>query len=434
MPAKPPLTSEPSTPESDVRRLRRAVKELSILNDLARDIGASLDSRHITNTIIRRSLRAIGAEQGVIALVNRRGDGEMETLVRTLVGPGTGQALHVQESLLGWMQINKKALLVNSPREDPRFPGVRWDESISSLLCVPLLVKSELTGVLIVFNKRGTGGFNEDDQRLLSIVAAQSAQVVESARLHEEEATLRRFQDELAVASKIQIGLLPKEMPVIPGYDISGRNTPAEAIGGDYFDFIGLDDGRLAVCVADVSGKGLSASLLMANLQATVRSQALLRLPPAECLEHSNTLLSHSTDLHRFATCFYAVLDPERNEVRYSNAGQDPPLLFSTNGGIRRLEAGGLILGFLEHVEYQEEVVRLDPGDVLVMYSDGITDAEDEQGRPFGEQRLCDVVQAHLAEPADRAVESILHTVRAHAGDHGQPDDMTVVVVRRECA
>jgi len=432
--AEPTQTSGPSTPKDDVRRLRRAVKELSILNDLARDISASLDSQHIMNTIIRRSLRAIGAEQGVIALLDRRGDGGMETLVRTLVGPSTGQALHVQESLLGWMQLNKKLLLLNHPREDPRFPGVRWDESVSSLLCVPLLVKSELTGVLIVFNKRGTGGFNEDDQRLLSIVAAQSAQVVESARLHEEEATLRRFQDELALASEIQLGLLPKAMPVVPGYDVSGRNTPAEEIGGDYFDFIGLDDGRLAVCVADVSGKGLSASLLMANLQATIRAQALMQLSPGKCLEHSNTLLSKSTDLHTFATCFYAVLDAEGNEVRYSNAGHDPPLLFSANGGTARLSAGGLVLGFLERAEYKEEVVRLDPGDILVMYSDGVTDAEDDQGRPFGEQRLCDVVRAHSAEPADRAVESILEAVRVHAGGHGQLDDVTVVVVRRERA
>lgn len=434
MPANPPLTSKPPTPESDVRRLRRAVKELSILNDLARDIGASLDSRHITNTIIRRSLRAIGAEQGVIALVDRRGSGSMETLVRTLVGPSTGQALHVQESLLGWMQINKKPLLVNRPREDPRFPGVRWDESVNSFLCVPLLVKSELTGVLIMFNKRGTVGFNEDDQRLLSIVAAQSAQIVESARLHEDEATLRRFQDELALASKIQLELLPKAMPVVPCYDIAGSATPAEAIGGDYFDFIGVDDGKLAICIADISGKGLSAALLMANLQATIRAQTLMRLPPGECLRHSNTLLSRSTELHKFATCFYAVLEAEGNEVRYSNAGHDPPLLFSMNGGTARLRTGGLVLGFLEHVEYQEEVIRMDPGDVLVMYSDGITEAEDDQGRQFGEQRLCDVVRAHLAEPAYRTVESILDAVHAHAGDHGQPDDMTVVVVRRECA
>ena len=304
MPAEPTVKSETSTPEDDVSRLRRAVKELSILNDLARDIGASLDSQHITNTIIRRSLRAIGAEQGVIALLDRRGDGGMETLVRTLIGPSTGQALHVQDSLLGWMQINQMPLLVNHPREDPRFPGVRWDESINSLLCVPLLVKSELTGVLIVFNKSGMGGFNEDDQRLLSILAAQSAQVVESARLHEEEATLRRFQDELVLASEIQVGLLPKVMPSVPGYDIAGKNTPAEAIGGDYFDFIGLGDGGLAICVADVSGKGLFASLLMANLQATVRAQALMQVSPGKCLEHANTLLSKSTDSHRFATCF----------------------------------------------------------------------------------------------------------------------------------
>jgi serine phosphatase RsbU (regulator of sigma subunit) len=434
VPTEPTPTSELWAPEDDVGRLRRAVKELSILNDLARDISISLDSQHITNTIIHRSLRAIGAEQGVIALLDRRGDGGMETLVRTLVGPSTGQALHVQESLLGWMQLNKRPLLVNNPHEDPRFPGVRWDESISSLLCVPLLVKSELTGVLIVFNKTGTGGFNEDDQRLLSILAAQSAQVVESARLREEEATLRRFQDELELASDIQLGLLPKTMPVLPDFDIAGRNTPAEAIGGDYFDFIELGDGRLAICIADVSGKGLSASLLMANLQATVRAQALMQLSPGRCLRHSNTLLCKSTDLHKFATCFYAVLAPENGEVRYSNAGHDPPLLLSSGGETSHLDSGGVVLGFLEHTDYEEEVVWLNPGDTLVMYSDGVTDAEDEHGHQFGERRLCDVVRKHSVEPSARVVESVMEAVRVHAGDQGQSDDVTVVVVRRQGA
>jgi sigma-B regulation protein RsbU (phosphoserine phosphatase) len=423
-----------ATQEDDISRLRRAVRELSILNDLARDIGASLDSQHITNTIVKRSLRAIGAEQGVISLVDRRGDGQMQTLVRTVVGPGTGQALHVEESLLGWMQLNKRPLLLNRPREDARFSGVKWDDSIRTLLCVPLLVKSELTGVLILFNKRRTEGFNEDDQRLLSILAAQSAQVVESARLHEEEVTLRRLEDELALASEIQIGLLPESRPVLKGYDIAGKNIPAETIGGDYFDFIRLGGESLAVCVADVSGKGLSASLLMANLQATIRAQALMQLSPGKCLEHSNTLLSRSTDLHKFATCFYAALDPSANVVSYSNAGHDPPLLVRRNGETERLTAGGLVLGFTEGVRYEESVADFKPGDLLIMYSDGITDAEDAQGRPFGEERLQDVVREHAAGPADSIVDGIMAAVRAHSCEHGQTDDMTAVVVKRDCA
>jgi phosphoserine phosphatase RsbU/P len=434
VPADTPLVPETSTPEDDVKRLRRAVRELSILNDLARDIGASLDSQHVTSTIIRRSLRAIGAEQGVIALVNRNEAGKMETLVRTVAGAATGQALHVQESLLGWMQMNKRPLLVNSPRDDERFPGVRWDESVRSLLCAPLLVKSELIGVLILFNKRGSGGFNEDDQRLLSILAAQSAQVVESARLHEEEARLRRFQEELRLASEIQLGLLPKSVPAIEGYDVAGRNIPAETVGGDYYDFIELGDGRVALCVADVSGKGLSASLLMANLQATIRAQTLLQLSPARCLEHSNALLARSTDLHTFATCFYAVLDPVHNELSYCNAGQDPPLLVSVQGEITHLATGGLVLGFMDGAEYEEETVPLNAGDVLILYSDGITDAEDPAGLPFGERRLLEAVRERSALEAGPVIDGILSAVGEHDGGQGRPDDMTIVVIKRKPA
>jgi sigma-B regulation protein RsbU (phosphoserine phosphatase) len=329
MPRDPVTASGTRAGGSDVKKLRRAVRELSILNDLASEIGASLDSEHITSTIVRRSVRAVGAEQGIVILHDRFGEKDMRTLTRTFAGHATGAALHIEESLLGWMQINKRPLLLNRPREDERFTGVAWDDAIRSLLCVPLLVKSELIGVLAVFNRRGSSGFDEDDQRLLTILAAQSAQIVENARLHEHEEALLRMQEELRLASEIQLGLLPNEAPVVPGYDF----TP-------------LDRGRLAICLGDVSGKGLSAALLMASLQTAIRAQILLDLPPGQCLANSNTLLARSTDPHRFATCFFAVLDPHQHRVLYSSAGHDPPLLLSSAGRAERLETAGLVLGF----------------------------------------------------------------------------------------
>ncbi len=431
VPAGTPNLTPPAT-QDDVQRLRRAVQELSILNDLAREIGASLDSREITTAIVQRSLRAVRAEQGCITLVDRSSETDMRTLVRTMVGTKTGQALHVEESLLGWMLVNKLPLLVNAPREDPRFPGVKWDASVHSLLCVPLLVKSELTGVLTLFNKRGSGGFTEDDQRLLSIVASQSAQVVENARLREEEEALRRMREELRLASEIQMRLLPKTAPELAGYDIAGISVPAEAVGGDYFDFIGVDEGHLAVCLGDVSGKGLSAALLMANLQATVRTQTLLRVPPARCLGHSNALLSRSIDPNKFVTCFYAVLDAGRSEVRYSNAGHEPPILLSRSGQVTRLGTGGTVLGFLDAVVYEEASVRMEPGDLLAIYSDGISDAVNDADVPFGEERLTSLLASLRTEPAGRVLELTLDAVRGHVGAQDQQDDMTLVVVRRD--
>jgi serine phosphatase RsbU (regulator of sigma subunit) len=434
VPEEIPNPAQPPATQDDIQRLRRAVLELSTLNDLALEISASHDFRHITSAIVHRSIRAVRAEQGVITLVDRSSDTDMRTLVRTMAGARTGQALHVDESLLGWMQINKRPLLINAPREDPRFEGVRWGATVRSLLCVPLLVKSELTGVLTVFNKRGADGFSDDDQRLLSIVASQSAQVVENARLREDEETLRRMREELRLASEIQLGLLPKCAPVLPGYDIAGVSVPAEEVGGDYFDFIPVDERRLALCLGDVSGKGLSAALLMSNLQATVRAQTLLGIPPGDCLGHSNTLLARTTEPNKFATCFYAVLDSELHEIRYSNAGHEPPFLLARSGRTARLDKGGVVLGFLDAARYEEAITRLDPGDLLAIYSDGVTDAANEDDEPFGEERLRAVLESAGNASAQNALETILNTVRAHAGARGPQDDMTLVLVRRNAS
>jgi len=417
--------------EDENRRLRRAVRELSVLNDLASAIGASLDSEHIVNTIISRCLRAVRAEQGVITLVDRQGDRDMRTLVRTSAGVQGQRSLHVEEAILGWMLINKKPLLLNDPRSDERFRGVRWDESVRSLLCVPLLVKSELTGVLAVFNKRGSWGFNEDDQRVLSILASQSAQVVETARLYEKEQSLRRIQEELRLAREIQQRLLPKAPPEVPGYDIAAASWPAETVGGDYFDLIVQEGGGLAVCLGDVSGKGLLAAMLMANLQATIRTQALMRASPERCLEHSNRLLWQSTEPHKFVTLFYGILDTESGDLRYSNAGHDRPLLLSDRGRLTCLEEGGLVLGFVESTQYREGVVRMTPGSMLVVYSDGVTDATNEHDEEFGVERLKRVLVESAGESAASVSEAVLEAVRGHAAAAEQSDDITLVVLKR---
>ncbi len=417
--------------EEENRHLKRAIEELSILNDLGRAISASLDSQEIMQTIIRRSLRAVSAEQGVITLVDERASQPMKTLVRTTVSSSEHEQFQLNQALLGWMYLNKKPLLLNKPLEDERFRGVRWEGSIRSLLCAPLIVKSDLKGVLTAFNKRNEDGFSDEDLRLLAIIAAQSSQVIEHARLYEEEKAFLAMQEEVRLASKIQSDLLPKAAPALPGYEIAGRSIPAQVVGGDYFDFITLDQDRLAICLGDVTGKGLPASLLMANLQATLRGQSFVCPSPNECLTRSNRLLYHSTSPEKFATLFYAHLDSRNHTLSYSNAGHDFPFLFSGRETPDRLKAGGVMLGAFEEFPFEQGSVPLKQGDVLVISSDGISEAMNSNLEQFGEERLQSVILKHRGDPPSVLIDKIIGAVRSHAGNQPQSDDMTLIVVKR---
>jgi len=382
-------------------------------------------------TIVQRSLHAVQAEQGVITLVGSDPVSDTTTLIRTQLSTSEHPKFHLDRALLGWMYLNTKPLLVNDPQHDERFRGVHFDASIRSILCVPLVVKSALKGVLTAYNKKDQQGFTPEDERLLAIIAAQSAQVVENARLYEEERLYIKMKEELRLASRIQSDLLPKERPQIPGYDIAATTIPAEQVGGDYYDFICCHQNRLVVCLGDVSGKGLPASLLMANLQATLRGQALLTPIPKECLARANRLLFNSTSPEKFATLFYAVLDLERQSFCYSNAGHERPMLVKANGEALRLCTGGLPLGMVDEWVYEDECVDFHSGDLLVVFSDGIGETVDEQGEHFGDERALEVVKANAHLSAGGLMERILDAVRTYSGNSLQSDDRTLVVVKR---
>jgi phosphoserine phosphatase RsbU/P len=417
--------------EDENRRLKRAVEELSILNDLARAIGASLNTQEIIQTIVRRSLRAISVEQGVITLVEEQSNQSMKTLVRTMASSKEQEHFHFNQALLGWMHLNKKPLVINDPKTDERFRGIPWDDSIHSLLAVPMMAKSELRGVLTVYNKKDEKPFTEDDQRLLAIIAGQSGQVVENARLYEKEKTLVKMQEEVRLAARIQTELLPKTPPSVAGYDLIGRTIPAQEVGGDYFDFIPVDNNRIAFCLGDVTGKGLPASLLMANLQATLRGQTLTSGSPKTCLERSNQLLYQSTSPEKFATLFYAILDLKNHQIHYSNAGHDNPYLCSAHAATKRLKIGGIPLGMLPDFSFEQECVPLEDDSILVAYSDGVTEAMNAQEEMFGEERIAAVIDQNKHASATEIIDHLVSAVKTFAAGHPQSDDITVVVMRR---
>jgi len=418
--------------EDENKQLKRAVEELSILNDLSRAIGASVDSQDIIRKIVDRSMRAVQAEQTVVTLVDTDSSEPMKTLVRAMTSSSEHPQYHLNENLLGWMHLYKKPLLTNAPTDDERFKGLKWDQTINSILCVPLMVKSELRGVITSYNKKGDAGFTQEDQRLLAIIAGQSAQIIENARLYEEEKAFLSMKEQVRLAYQIQIDLLPKSQPDVAGYDIAARSIPAQMVGGDYFDFINVENGSLAICLGDVSGKGLPASLLMANLQATLRGQTLVSAPANESVLRSNKLIFQSTDPEKFATLFYGVLDTNTHELSYCNAGHEIPFVFRGDGDPARLETGGMALGVMDEFPYQADTVSLNKGDLLVVYSDGIPDATNEFDHPFGEDKLISLIRQLRDRPVVSIIDGIIDAVKDHEGKTEQLDDLTLVVVKRE--
>lgn len=424
-------TSQPTEViQDEVRRLRRAVEELSILNDIARAISASLNAEEIMQALIRKSIRAVNAEQGVITLVEEE-QKSMKTLIRTMVSTAGAPAFHMHQALIGWMHLNKKPLSVDEPANDSRFRGVQWDANIKTVLCVPLIVKSELRGVLTVYNKKDGQSFTTEDQRLLAIIAAQSAQVVENARLIEEEKLYIKMQQEVGLAAKIQLDLLPRNNPGLHGYDIYARTIAAQSIGGDYFDFIPMSDGRMALCLGDVSGKGLPASLLMANLQATLRGQTLVAQQPSECLLRSNKLLFESTSPEKFATLFYGMIDVKHHSIHYSNAGHDWPFHIGKDNSIQRLKVGGLMIGLIQQATYEDQEIPIQVGDILVIQSDGVSEAMNSSNVQFGEERLQNLLIENRDRSAEEIIDIVIKEVRKHAGAHPQSDDITMMVIKR---
>ena len=415
--------------EEEVGRLRRALEELSILNDLARAISTSFDTEKIVSAVIRRSVKAIGADQASITMVNQDEMVPDGTIIH--IQDKEDEHYHLTRNLLGCMCHERRPLLINDVKNDPRLRGVKLSEGIHNMLCVPLVAGKGLIGVLSAYNKVGSEGFNEDDQRLLAIIAAQSAQVIERARLLEEEKATERLREDVRMAEKIQIGLLPDKSPEVTGYDMAGTSDPARQVGGDYFDFISLSDQRWAIALGDVSGKGVPASLLMANLQATLRGQAFQDGSCHHCMAWCNRLLFHSTPLDKFATLFYSVLDTRSHVMTYCNAGHEHPFLFTQGGEIKRLATGGLAVGILEEFKYQDDIIHFQAGDILVIFSDGVTDIVNENDEPFGEERL----EKLLGEVKDLTATDMIAAVRKDLADHAGKmppfDDVTLMVVKR---
>ena len=414
-------------------RLRAAVEELSILNDIATAISSTQSLEKIVDLIVHKCVKYLRVEQGAVMLLNEKDiNNPFHTMIRKQDSVISSLPYRLDAQLTGWMMKNKAPLLVNDLQTDPRFK-LSPDEkvTIKSLLGVPFMLKGRMTGIINVFNKRDDSGFTQNDQRLLSIIAAQSAQIIENARLYLEEQALQHIQEEMRVARNIQENLLPKEVPVTEAYQFAGKSIPAKEVGGDYYDFISLKDGRIAFCLGDISGKGIPASLLMANLQASLRGQALIGSECKNSVAFANNILYHNTDPTRYATLFYSILNKEEHNITYCNAGHNSPYVFSPSGESKRLCEGGIVVGMFPDYQYEEKSVVINKDDVFVLYSDGVTEAMNFRDEEYGEERLENSIRKNMHLAAGEIIKAIFKDVEDFTSGAPQSDDITMVIVKR---
>jgi len=416
--------------EKEILKLQRAVGELSILNEIAVAISSTMKVEEITKLIISKCVKRIGVEQGAVTILKEDQAEPLKTFVRVMDDKLENIPYRLGMSLTGWMLKNQKPLLINNITTDERFSGISLETGkIKSVLSVPLKVKNKMIGLISLFNKRGEG-FTPEDQRLLSIIAIQSAQTIENARLYEEERKLLALEEDLKIARHIQQSLLPKENPTIEGIEIFGLSIPAKQVGGDYYDFIQIDAYHLGIAIADVSGKGTPAALLMANLQAGLRGQALITPSVKETVTKVNFMLSRFIDIDKFVTLFYGILDIKNKTLTYTNAGHNFPFLLARDGNLRKLEKGGIILGMLDSFVYEEETVQLNPHDLMLLYTDGLTEAMNQRDEMFEEERLLRLLKDNQEISAEKLSQKIVDSVLSFQGNLPQGDDMTLVLVK----
>jgi sigma-B regulation protein RsbU (phosphoserine phosphatase) len=310
--------------------------------------------------------------------------------------------------------------------------------TLGSELLLPLAVRDKLLGFISLGPKKSEEPYTGSDVRLLKSVAAQTGMALENANLMREIATevshRERLNREVEIAREVQERLFPQKLPAVAGLDYAGHCRPALGVGGDYYDFLGLPQGHLGVAIGDVSGKGIAAALMMASLQASLRSEAT-RAPEnlAVAVANINRLVYEASSENRYATFFYGQYDPATHKFDYVNAGHNPPMLFHRRDGrwtVSRLDIGGTVVGLLESFPYQQGRVALAPGDLLVAYTDGISEAMNSADEEWGEEQMMETVKGCDGLGAHDILERVFSAADQFVAGAKQNDDMTLVVMR----
>jgi serine phosphatase RsbU (regulator of sigma subunit) len=402
--------------------------ESQLLAEVSADVGKSLSRDEALERILKNLQRLVNYDAAAIFLV----DGKASTITSLLhTGyPRSAQdkiQVHLDEGLVGQAARTKSGFIVSDVRANPQYANVR--ARTRSEMVAPMILRGQVLGVFNLESDRADA-YTEDDLRLLEAFAAEAAVAIDRAQLFEERKVKLEMEEELRLARTVQEFFAPKKSLVSGNYRIAGANFPSLEVSGDYYDFFPAMNRLVGFCIADVAGKGMPASLIMAGFRATLRTVAPFSASARQMVLRLNQILLDTVRPQDFVTTFVGVLNPDTGELSYCNAGHNPPVIISSNGVVRRLEVGGPVLGILSDVEWQEGRLRLQSDEVLVCYTDGATEATNGT-EEYGEARFIEAVRENMSLTPYKLCTALFASLRAFTGDTPQHDDTTYLAVKR---
>jgi len=405
--------------------VRTRLVELESLYDLGLSLGGQLEVSALADEVLFRSISLTDAGKGTLVLFHEDG--------RLLLERSLGEQLLPAELFATWELPEGDAVINNAAASVPT-AGVRLASCVKCL-AVPISVGGRRLGVLAVADKESRDGsvldFTPADARLLSLFANQAAAAIETARLHRAAIEKERIERELELAAAIQREILPRSLPEVAGVELAAASLPTRQVGGDYYDLFPLSRGRLGFLVADVSGKGIPAALLVSTVHAAVHLQIDEAKTVVELVERIDRHLRRYAATRKFLTLFFGLIEPSEGRLTYVSAGHNPALLIRGAGRIETLGSTGVPVGMFPDAAWKEVTVALSAGDLLCVFTDGLTEAVNTREEEFGLDRLSAVVAAGLRKPLPEVADRVFADVADFAREMPQYDDQTLLLVRR---
>ncbi|MEW6368078.1 MAG: SpoIIE family protein phosphatase [Acidobacteriota bacterium] len=411
--------------------LRKYVQRLSLLNEVHHALARPITLDELLGLILDRVFDHLRPEKGTIFL---KATGDEYYCAASRSVDAREQDRHPSRSLIREVVEKGMAALVLDVQMDERFSAAASIQTagVRSLIAAPLLDSEGALGMIVLSSKIAVKQFTEEDMELLVSLASVAALRIRNVALAEEAAERRRLQEEVALARSIQLALLPAKLPPVPGYEVYGGNLPSRGVSGDYFQVVERKEGsECVVWVADVSGKGIAAAMLMASLEALSAGPIQEGLAPNEICNRVCRLLARRTLPEKYVTAFIAALDVASGTLTYANAGHCQALVVRHSGDAEWLGPTGIPLAVLPEWDYASAEIGLAPGELLVLYTDGVTEALSAEGEEYGQGRLLNAAVAHRSDPLDAMVGALEADLEAFAQGVPFADDRTMVIVRR---
>ena len=412
--------------------------KLRMLLDITKKISRSLDLQEVLNLVMDTLDSLIPYDAAGIFVVkcsdkSAVAEGEEPCVFQAEAVRGydieelTNLHLKLGEGLIGQVALTEEPITSPDVRKNPNYINARIETR--SEMVAPIISNTEVIGVFDLESDE-LNAYSKDDLEVLMLLSSQVAIIIEKVMLHEQLIEKQRLEGQLEVARQVQLELLPPRDPQLEGYDISAYNFPTEEVSGDYYDWVKIYDDQIGLVIADVSGKGVPAALLMAFLRASLRAATHIGYSPHISMAKVNYLLWESIERNQFVTAFYAILDVTNKTLTYTNAGHNPPVLLKQNGDFSFIDRGSIPLGMFRDTRYHEYYLTTEPGDVLVLYTDGATEAHNPEGEEFGRERLVQAVKTNRQLGARELITAVHTEVLEWTDGRGATDDVTFFVIK----